>query len=221
MASALERYLRRNYGSDISTPKARRRAQWYMRWMDHEVLRYLVHNFYEIAPGVFRSNQPNHERFKRYKEMGIKTIINLRGDNCGVPYLFEKESCAELGLELRTFQFTATKAPDVRGLQSLIETFREMEGPFLMHCKSGADRTGLTSALYLMVMKGVSAEEALSQLSFKYYHIKRSTAGILDYFLETYIARNLREPIGFEAWLASEYDAAALTRDFAAVRNRK
>ena len=54
----------------------------------------------------------------------------------------------------------------------------------VMHCKSGADRAGLMSALYLILNQNVSVDKAKNQLSFKYLHLKHAKTGILDAFLK-------------------------------------
>ncbi|MBK8025175.1 MAG: tyrosine-protein phosphatase [Chloroflexi bacterium] len=41
--------------------------------------------------------------------------------------------------------------------------------PTLIHCKAGADRTGLAAALFLM-SQGTSFDQAAQQLSLKYFH---------------------------------------------------
>ena len=74
-----ERSVRASYDTDLSTPENRRRAHIYNLWFDHAILRKVWTNFYPVAPGVYRSNQPTHERFVRLRDQGIKTILNLRG----------------------------------------------------------------------------------------------------------------------------------------------
>ena len=46
---------------------------------DHGFLRIWWHNLHEVAPGVWRSNQPGPSRVRAAAGMGIRTIINLRG----------------------------------------------------------------------------------------------------------------------------------------------
>ncbi|WP_282598360.1 tyrosine-protein phosphatase, partial [Pseudomonas chlororaphis] len=41
----------------------------------------------------------------------------------------------------------------------------ESDGPVLMHCKHGSDRTGLMSAMYRVVVQGWSKEEALNEMT--------------------------------------------------------
>lgn len=148
--------------------------------------------------------------------MGIKTILNLRGAAKQPHYLFEVESCERLGLTLVTISMSARQAPKPDQLIKVINAFDTMERPFLMHCKSGADRTGLVAALYLMVQEGQPVAVARQQLSFRFLHIRRTATGILDHFLDVYEARNAQSPIAITDWIRTEYDRDALTASFAA-----
>jgi protein tyrosine phosphatase (PTP) superfamily phosphohydrolase (DUF442 family) len=211
-----ERAFRTSFGRDITDPKGRRKSQLHFNWLDHGILRKYWHNFTQIAPGVYRANHPDHRRFKAYAADGIKTILNLRGAARQPHYLFEVESCAALGLTLVDIKLSARRAPPTKELQNLLMALETMEKPFLIHCKSGADRTGLAAALYLMVVEGQSIDLARKQLSFRFLHIRRTSTGILDHFLDTYGARNATSPIPIEHWIKTEYDPEALTQSFAA-----
>ena len=83
-----------------------------------------------------------------------------------------------------------------------------------MHCKSGADRAGLMSALYLILNKNIRVEEAKKQLSFKYLHIKYAKTGILDEFFEKYLKDNKKNKIKFLDWVKKKYDADKLKSSF-------
>lgn len=210
------RGLPQSLGHDITDPSVRKRSLRYVRWIDHGILRTFWHNFEKVSDGVYRSNHPDHKRFEAYARMGIKTVLNLRGAGKNPHYLFEAESCAALGLTLKTVHMSARNAPRVDRLLALIEAFKTLERPFLIHCKSGADRTGLAAALYLMVHDGLPLEVAKRQLSFRYLHIRRSSTGILDHFFDVYAARNAQSPIDIVTWIRTEYDADQLTKSFAA-----
>ena len=58
-----------------------------------------------------------------------------------------------------------------------------------LHCKSGADRAGLVSAMYLIAEKKQTVSEAKKQLSFKYLHLDFTKTGILDYIFDVFSAR--------------------------------
>ncbi len=200
---------------EIDTAQGRKRAERHFNWHDHAVLRVRWHNFDQVAEGVYRSNHPNHERFEDYANMGIKTVLTLRGAMHQPQYLFEAESCAALGIELHQHQMAARRAPTVDELLTLLEFFETLPRPFLMHCKSGADRTGLASALYLMIYEGKTWDEVSDQLSFKYIHIRKTKTGILDEFFKMYFDRDAQDPIGIVDWIKTEYDPEALTTRFA------
>jgi len=209
-----ERALRQSYNTDLSTPENRRRAHIYNLWFDHAVLRKFWTNFFQIAPGVYRSNQPTHERFIKLKAMGIRSILNLRGAAGAAHYLVEEESCASLHLNLVNCTLHARFAAPRDDILAVIRAFREIEYPFVMHCKSGADRAGFASAIYMLVIEGKPVSTARKMLGFKYLHIKSSRTGVLDYILDKYESRNLASPISFEDWVTTEYDNEATQREF-------
>ena len=215
-----ERAWRESFGNDISTPAKRREAWWHFQLVDHAFLRVWWTNFYPVAAGVFRSNQPSPARLRRYSERGIKSVLNLRGDSRYVCYLFEKEACDALGLYLTDINMSATELPSLETIRQLESHFRNLEKPMVMHCKSGADRAGLASALYLMLIEDVDIETARRQLGLKYIHLKNSKKGILDFGLEKYARANEAKPIPFSTWLETMYDPKALAEEFHASRRR-
>jgi protein tyrosine/serine phosphatase len=215
-----EAALRTSWGDDISTPALRRQALWHFHLFDHAWLRLLWTNFAEVAPGVYRSNQPDPARLARLHRMGIRTIVNLRGVHRQSHYLFEAESCAALGLTMVNLQLHARRAAPRSELLALIETFRTAEKPLLLHCKSGADRAGLAAAIYLLAIEGRTAAEARRHLHPRYVHFRWSQTGICDHLLDVYEARAAASPIDFETWVATEYDQPALDADFARARRR-
>lgn len=212
-----ERRFRRSFGRDISTPRDRWRSHLHYQLFDHAILRHWWTNFAQVAPGVYRSNQPTHARLRRAKRRGIKTILTLRGQGNWAHHLFEKESCAALGLTMVSVSLNARNAPPRDELLRLIALFREIEKPFLMHCKSGADRAGLASAIYLLAIEGRPLAEARKQLSLRFLHLKSTGTGILDALLDLY------EPhegeMSFEHWLEHHYDPDTLTAHFAGQRS--
>lgn len=176
----IENGLRDRFGRDISTPKTRRHAWWHFQLLDHAFLRVLWWNLEEIAPGVWRSNQPSPSRLRTYKRMGIRTVLNLRGEVRQSSYLFEKEACDELGLTLLDIKLSARQLVPREELLSLIDLMRHAEKPFVMHCKSGSDRAGFASVLYLAIIEERPIAEARKHLHWRYLHLSSTDTGILD-----------------------------------------
>jgi protein tyrosine phosphatase (PTP) superfamily phosphohydrolase (DUF442 family) len=213
---AWQRRLTLRIGGNISSPEARRAARLHYQVIDHGFLRVLWRNFHQIAPGVYRSNQPSYRQLEAlHRRIGLRTVINLRGKSQQSFHLFEAEICGKAGIALVDLPMSAVLAPTRRKLESLIETLQTVEKPFLIHCKSGADRTGLAAALYLLLIEKRPLAEAGRQLSFRYLHVARSPAGIQDHFLRCFAAAHRATGIGFLEWMRTVYDPAALTASFA------
>ncbi|MBS8224982.1 tyrosine-protein phosphatase [Vannielia litorea] len=216
-----ERAIRTSFGDDISTPKARRQAKWHFNLFDHAWLRTFWTNFDKVAEGVYRSNHPSPERLKKYKAMGITTVLNLRGQESGFsPWLFEEEACRELGLNLVVAKIYARRPATKAEMLNLIHTLKTIEKPFVMHCKSGADRAGLASVLYKLIVEKSSVEEARKHLSPRYLHLKFTKTGICDHIIDMWEADHIATGIGAEEWFLTKYDPAEVNRSFAA-RNRR
>ena len=217
---SFENGLGKRWGHDISTPQARRRAYWHFHFLDHGVLRRFWTNMAEIAPGVWRSNQPSPARLRKLKKAGFHTVFNLRGANPNSPYLFEKETCDEIDLILISHSLTARSMVEPAILLTLLDKFETIERPFVMHCKSGADRAGLASALYLLHILGRPIAEAKKQLSFRFLHLKSFQTGILDHILEAYEADTRTQPMAIREWIETRYNPHELTLEFNAERGR-
>ncbi|WP_095590580.1 tyrosine-protein phosphatase [Actibacterium ureilyticum] len=216
----LDRRLRDSFGNDITTPAGRRAAYLHFNLMDHAFLRVLWTNMAQIAPGVWRSNQPGPARLRRYRDMGIRTVISLRGDSTKSHHLLEQEACEELGIDLWVTALNARQAPRRKKLLELLDFFDRVEKPFLMHCKSGSDRAGLAAALYLMHVEGQPVEVAAKQLSIRFLHLKNAPTGILDHMLDMYAADTAQTPMPIRQWIVERYSPAKLTESFAQWRGK-
>lgn len=209
-----ERYMNRRFGRKIRTPAQRRRAWLHFQLIDHAFLRGVWWNLEEIAPGIWRSNQPSPARIARYKKMGIRTIINLRGEVRQSHFLFEREACEAEGITLLNIELSARKLVPRAELLALIAMMRRAERPMLMHCKSGSDRAGFAALIYLHVVEGRSLAEARKQLHWKYLHLSNSDTGILDHVIDVYEADSRDTGATLEQWIATRYDHEALTRSW-------
>ena len=212
---ALQQRLTAQFGADISTPEARRAAWWHFQLSDHAFLRVFWTNLHQIAPGVYRSNQPSPQRLHRWKRtLGLNSILNLRGAVDQGFYLFEAEACHDLNITLHNLRLFAKQPPSREILQELAAVFTTMQKPFLIHCKSGSDRTGLAAALYLLLIEHRPIAEAQRQLSLYYLHIANSEAGIQDHLLRLYAHAQSTTGIVFADWLATVYDPMQVSLSF-------
>ena len=139
-------------------------------FIDHAILRLGWRNWGVVAPGrLYRSNHPLPWQIRlAARHHGIRTVINLRGNraDCGADALSRAEA-ARLGLAHIDAPFESRGAPHKDRILRLAAIFQDMQEPALIHCKSGADRTGLAAGLWLM-LQGRPVAEALGQLSLRH-----------------------------------------------------
>ncbi len=183
-------------------------------FVDHGFFRAVYQGFYEVAPGVYRSNQPAPPHFNRIERHGIKTIINLRGARDSGHYYLEREQCVRRGITLVDFPIGSREGPSNERLLGARDLFKQVEYPILLHCKSGADRAGFMSAYYLFVHENKDVDTALKQLDWRFGHFKQSKTGVLDFFFEEYRRHNETAPMPFFEWVENVYDPADLKNRF-------
>ena len=142
-------------------------------------------------------------------------MINLRGPRNDGGWQLEAEACKAAGITLLDFTARSRAAPDKAMLHAARKLFAEAELPALMHCKSGADRAGLMSALYLLIVENRPVREAVGQLAWKYGHVKQAKTGLLDAFFAAY-APYEEQGMDFFDWVDNVYDPEKVTRQFQA-----
>lgn len=182
-----------------------------MHLVDHGFVRAIYNNLYDLGGGLYRSSQPSPSQIRSYHaRLGLRSIINLRGENEYGSYPLEAEVCQELGIQLVNFRLFSRQPPSVDEIHGFRDLIDNLTYPALMHCKSGADRAGIGAALFRIFRMGDPVETAAGQLDWKYGHFHHADAGVLDFFLQNYLLRNAREPIAFMDWVETEYDSREL-----------
>jgi len=149
---------------DLTSPAGRLKTYLNYTFNDHAFLRLGFQNAHWISEELVRTNQPWPHQLVHWKRQGVRTIINLRGGFDGSFYALEKEACARLGLELVNFTVASREVPSVAQVLGAKRLFERIAYPALMHCKSGADRAGVMSVLYMHFRQGRTIREAMDQL---------------------------------------------------------
>lgn len=111
-----------------------------------------------LFDGMLLGGTPSRENLEQAKQLGYKTVINLRSRS-GVEE--ERQIVEELGM---TFVHLPVRVPE--GLngetaRALTEILKSHEGFFIVHCKEG-ERAAALMALRAACVEGKSSEEALA-----------------------------------------------------------
>jgi len=201
---------------DLSTTRGRLATYLHFLWFDHAYLRLVHTNAHWISDELVRTNQPWPFQVKAWRDRGIRTIVNLR-HGVDAHHVLEEEACDKYGVKHVYFVVFSREVPSAGQILGAKKLFEELEYPAMMHCKSGADRAGLMSVLYMHFRQGLPIREAIRQLDLRFGHIRASLTGVLDYFFEKYINEIEPRGISFEEWVqSSEYDPVALKHEFRA-----
>jgi protein tyrosine/serine phosphatase len=202
------------FKGDVNSIRGRALAWVDSLLVDHAVFRIAFSNLGTVIPGrLYRGNHPTPARIRRLaRDVGLRTVINLRGATGTGSYYLSRDAALKLGLEYVDLSLESRGAPQRERILRLHDIYRAMPGPGMVHCKSGADRAGLAAGLCLL-FEGGSARDALRQLSWRFGHIKQARTGILDAFFMRY-QRDGEGRKPFFDWLDQDYDEAALRRDF-------
>lgn len=201
-------------GRDTGAGSFNRLRAWLdMLVLDHGFLRLAYRHWHEIAPGLYRSNQPAPFQIRRAARSGIRTVVALRRANESGHSLLEREATAKAGIVQVDFFISSRNAPQRERLLEAAEMFGRIDYPALIHCKSGVDRTGLMGALYIL-MKGGAAEDALKQFGWRYGYIGAGPTGIGKALVLEYGRAQAETGVDFLTWVAESYDPAALEAGF-------
>lgn len=190
-----------------------------MFFVDHGFFRYFYLNRHRVGEQAWRSAQPAPHHIRQMAREGVRTVVNLRGGREFGSYPLEREACEAAGLEFEEVVLRSREPPTVETLEEVAALFDRIAYPALFHCKSGADRAGLMSALYLLLKEGRPVEEALGQLALRYGHIRQGKTGVLDHFIERFAeaqaaARAEGRDLKLLEWAREDYDPVALRQEF-------
>lgn len=174
---------------------------------------YIGSNLHEVIPGkVYRRAQPTGRDVELLaKKLGIRTIVNLRG--CCDPfewYLEESRATHQLGINQADIPLSAGRLPPTHEIRQVVEVLERSDYPILLHCKRGADRTGLVAVIAKLLLTDESLAEGLRQLRPRYAHVAIGRPAYLDQFFELYAEWLGQQRVAhsrdvFRRWLLEEY----------------
>ncbi len=140
-------------------------------------------NLHKVNDGLYRSAQPTKEGMKNLERLGIRTVINLRAFHSDSD---ELKGTTLLNSELSIKTWHIEDEDVVKVLRILAH---KENGPFLIHCQHGADRTGVMSAMYRIVVQGWSKEDAIDEMVNGGYGFHSVWSNVIDYVRKVDIDR--------------------------------
>jgi uncharacterized protein (TIGR01244 family) len=138
-----------------------------------------VPNISEPVPGLLAGGQPSAEHLAAFQKAGGSAVIDMRDPMEPRPFR-EPEAAHAAGLA-----YHSIPVPHDPGSDETLAQIRQLlieltaKGPVLAHCASG-NRTGATLIPYLMLDKGMSEEDAVTEAM----RMGTRSAALLEWALE-------------------------------------
>ncbi len=123
-------------------------------------------NFHKVDKDIYRSAQLFSFNMPFYIEQNnIKSILNLRSDMHKNWYKDEIKIASDYNITHYDYPIGDREVQTIKKMNDILDIIKKAPKPLLIHCKAGADRTGLSVALYLSeVKKDENPQKALSLL---------------------------------------------------------
>lgn len=118
--------------------------------------------FQQVSEKLYRSGQPRDGGLNRLRELGINTILNLRGRSTQTRA--EEAEARALGFNYYNVALPNWGRPQETRVKRIMDLIAAPEnGRVLIHCKDGVDRTGTIVAIYRMTHEGWTSDKALAE----------------------------------------------------------
>ncbi|MHC4662235.1 MAG: fused DSP-PTPase phosphatase/NAD kinase-like protein [Planctomycetota bacterium] len=117
-----------------------------------------LENFHKVSDDLYRGAQPGEEGMKELEKLGMKTVINLR------EFHSDRDELEGVKMKSIHIKLEAHDEPEERDVVTFLSILKDRENlPAFVHCKHGADRTGMMVAIYRIVFQNWDREEAIKE----------------------------------------------------------
>ncbi len=130
-----------------------------------------AYNFGRVGESVFRSSRPDARFLDWIRERyGIQHVVSLVGPAPA------HDEARRLGMRVSVYSWRVEELPPPEELREVLTLLRSGK-PVLLHCASGADRTGYTVAALRVLDEGWPLERAVAEMR-RYEHDPERWPGV-------------------------------------------
>lgn len=120
----------------------------------------------KINDALFRGAQPRADGLKALKNLGVTTIVDLRGEDPD-KISWERKEAESLGIRFVSIPVSGWDPPSNDQVAQFLKIFRDNpKEKVFVHCRFGDDRTGVFVATYRMAYDGWPAQQAMNEMYF-------------------------------------------------------
>lgn len=121
-----------------------------------------ISNFGQISAGYYRGARPEGRDYNDLAALGVKTVINLIGDEADTD---EQARVERAGMAYVHIPMTTHVPPTPQQISQFLALAGNSEKePVFVHCVGGKHRTGVMTAVYRMTNEGWSADQAFKEM---------------------------------------------------------
>lgn len=156
--------------------------------------------FHQVDALLYRGGQPREGGIRRLAELGVNTIVNLRGADARTRA--DESEARTLGLNYFNIPLPVWGRPDDARVRRVMQIIEDQEsGIVFVHCKDGVDRTGVIVALHRITQQGWSSDVAGAEA--RRYGMRRYQYWMHDYINDYHSGRQ-RAPVEGDAQWAND-----------------
>ena len=120
-----------------------------------------IKNFGKVNDHYYRGSQPSAKQFEELKQLGVKTIIDLRKDRVEQASEWAKAA----GLQYVNIPLTTKKAATEDQTAEFLKLVNDPANqPVYVHCKGGRHRTGQMTAIFRITNEGWTSDQAYKEM---------------------------------------------------------
>jgi protein tyrosine phosphatase (PTP) superfamily phosphohydrolase (DUF442 family) len=132
-------------------------------------------NLHKVSDDLYRGAQPSAEGVRQLKNLGVKTIVNLR-------LLYsDRDKIRGTSFSYHHIPMAAWHPEDKEVISFLKIVTDPNCTPVFVHCQRGAHRTGLMCAVYRIAVQGWSKAEAIDEMTNGDFGFYPGWPNLIDY----------------------------------------
>ena len=128
-----------------------------------------IQNAGKVSDVLYRGAQPSAQGLAELKKLGVTTIVDLRGNRGDVTW--ERRQTEALGMRFMDIPVLGWSSPANGQVAQFLKLFDDPQQKIFVHCRYGADRTGVMVAAYRIAQQKWTVDQAVQEMySFGFHY---------------------------------------------------